>query len=145
MIQRLQSIFLLLASGSLGATYAFSYADTETAVAGTPFADQLLNVHDSVVLLIAIVVAAVVFFAAIFLYNNRKLQSKVVMLGIASAALGLGVVVGQFLKVSDELGTVAVDDGPSLYTNIAGLILGALGIRYINKDEKLVRSADRLR
>lgn len=145
MIQRIQSIFLLLASASLGGTFALPFADSSAPVADTLFADSLFSVFDSMPLMIGFGLAALLALLAIFLFNNRKLQKKIAG---ASGLLTLGsasFAIGQYMQQANELTGVTIDDEPGIFLPVAGFILAIMAVRFINKDEKLVRSADRLR
>ena len=85
MIQRLQSIFLLLASGSIASLFSpimslgkviHGHAD-----APSPLADGLFTISDDVSLMGLAGVAAAIFFVAIFLFKNRSLQANITQLG----------------------------------------------------------------
>lgn len=145
MIQRIQSIFLLLSGASLGGTFALPFADSSAPVAETLFADSFFTVFDSLPLMIGFGLAALSALIAIFLFNNRGLQKKVAS---ASAFLTIGSVcfaIGQYMQESEKLSGITIDDEPGLFLPAVGFILAILAVRYINKDERLVRSADRLR
>ncbi len=145
MIQRLQSIFLLLAGGCLGGTFALPYADSATAVPGTVFADGFFSNADSVGLAVLMGLAALAAVVAIFMYSNRQLQKN---LSLGSIILTLGAVgfgVFYFMQQGAAMGEVVVDEEPGAFLPLAAIVFDVLAIRYINKDEKLVRSADRLR
>ena len=145
MIQRIQSIFLLLASASLGGTFALPFADSSAPVADTLFADSLFSVFDSMPLMIGFGLAALLALVAIFLFNNRKLQKN---LASATALLALGTAcfaIGQYMQQANELAGVTIDDEPGIFLPAVGFVLAVMAVRFINKDERLVRSADRLR
>lgn len=145
MIQRIQSLLLLLASASLGGTFALPYADSAEPIPGTLFADGYFSNADSTWLMGLLGLAAVASAVAIFLYGNRKLQKNVTWVSALLTIAGIGFAVGFFMKQGEAMGTVAVDGEPGAVLPIAGAVLNILAARYINKDEKLVRSADRLR
>ncbi len=145
MIQRIQSIFLLLASASLGGTFALPFADSSAPVADTVFADSLFSVFDSMPLMIGFGLAALLALVAIFLFNNRKLQKNIAMVSAILTLAATGFAFGRYMKEAEQLTGVTIDDEPGIFLPAVGLILAVLAIRYINKDERLVRSADRLR
>jgi len=145
MIQRIQSIFLLLSGASLGSTFVLPFADSSAPVANTLFADSLFSVFDSMPLMIGFGLAALLAVVAIFLFNNRKLQKNI---ATASAILTLGSVafaIWQYMAQADLLSGITIDDEPGLFLPVVGFVLSILAVRFINKDERLVRSADRLR
>jgi len=49
------------------------------------------------------------------------------------------------MQDQDSLGNVTPDDGMGLYLPFVFLLFGFLAQRFIQKDEKLVQSMDRLR
>lgn len=143
MIQRIQSIFLLLASGACFSLFGLPVADTETVQPESAlFADQEFTLLDNPILMILIGLAGLLLLGGIFLYKNRKLQATLSKLSIAIITGGIGL---GFYELSTD---VAQDDATfasgTLFPVIA-IILAYLANVFINKDEKLVRSADRLR
>lgn len=146
MIQRIQSIFLLLA-GATGLTQpAVDFATVPAAVAGSElFADAQYDVFDSMGLLIPFLAGGALAVVAIFLFNNRKNQLLVSRISFLAYLVGIALTVIFYMRDAIYQGTAEPNDGVGLYLPIAGLILLILAMRYIGKDEKLVRSADRLR
>jgi hypothetical protein len=145
MIQRIQSIFLLLASASFGGTFALPFADSSAPVANTVFADSLYSVFDSMPLMIGFGLAALLALVAIFLFNNRKLQKNVASVAVLLALGAAGFAFGHYMQEADQLAGITIDDEPGIFLPAVGLILAVMAVRFINKDERLVRSADRLR
>jgi len=143
MIQRLQSIFLLLASGSCFGLFGTDAADSPAPVAdSTLFQDASFNVFDSPVLIGAFALAGVLLLASIFLFKNRPLQSKIAMVSILAVVIGVGFGLYLFFTARVPAG-VTPDVGLGL--PLVAIIFGILAGKYIKADEKLVRSADRLR
>lgn len=147
MIQRLQSIFLLLASGSCFGLFGTDAADSKVKIdASQLFNDGSYNVFDDPILMGAFGLAGLVFLADIFLFRNRPLQMKLSLVAVVLTILGVGY--GAFRYFNDTAAaatTDAVTPDLGLALPIVTLIFGVLARNYIKKDEKLVRSADRLR
>jgi|AntRauTorckE5430_2_1112549.scaffolds.fasta_scaffold00446_12 hypothetical protein len=146
MIQRLQSIFLLFASGSCFGLFGTDAADSDVTLDNSIlFSDASYNVFDDPVLMGIFGLAGVVFLADIFLFRNRPLQMKLSMLAVALTVTG--VAYGAFLYFTDTAAEIsaAVTPDVGLALPVITLIFGILARNYIQKDEKLVRSADRLR
>ena len=133
MIQRIQSIWLLLASAA-----AFSVLRLPFYYTPTPFALEI-NGSAQYSTLISLAFSACLSFITIFLYGNRMLQLKVVIVNFLLSAL-----IGFFIyKV-----VVANPGGGFTLPSIALFLLPILQILAmvkIYKDERLVKSADRLR
>ncbi len=149
MIQRIQSIFLLLATSALGGQFALPYLQTpaaDPARALPALADGVLNPLDNPGLLGLTVLAALISFVAIFLFKNRSLQARLAMV---AAAVGLMLLVLAAFTTKTTLdqtpsgGTTQFAFGLAL--PVLALLLNWLAARAIRKDESLVRSMDRLR
>ncbi len=145
MIQRVQSIYLLLSSGSFLGTFLTPFADSEIAVPNTVLADQEFSTMDSVGMIVLFAIAGLAALTAIFLYTNRKLQIQLSFGAMASGLLAYGVGVLAFMQDGDAMGNVAIEGEVGALFPLLGAIMAVLAVRHIRKDEKLVRSADRLR
>lgn len=143
MIQRIQSIFLFLAAGACFGLFGTDAADTAAPVAASElFADGSFTIFDDPILIGIFTLAGVLFLADIFLFRNRKLQ--ITLSRVALFLVGLGVGYGAFSWYNDPAGAQATPDF-GLAMPILSLVFAVLAVVYIKKDEKLVRSADRLR
>ena len=150
MIQRIQTVFLLLAGISIGLLFlnSISFASTtsEDSVANSSFSDGFFSLQDHVILIVLVGIGLLLFLGGVALFKNRPLQMKVTRLGIVATILVFILAVILFIidyqKLAD--GTkIEVEFG--IILPILAIVFGILGLRYINKDEKIVRSADRLR
>ncbi|MDF1672619.1 MAG: DUF4293 domain-containing protein [Vicingaceae bacterium] len=157
MLQRIQTIFLALVV-ILGILASFipvlSFADADSVyimnlyktVSVSETADMLsknmgVGVLQGVVQLLALVI--------IFLFKNRSLQMKLAKLNILLIALEIAAIVMYIDTVKSAIGEAAKDIEIGIKFGaiipILSLILTYLAIHFIKKDDKLVRSADRLR
>lgn len=145
MIQRIQSIFLALASGTFFGQFGLAFATSTQSESGF-FKDLVYNIHDHVGLLVVTLLGAIASLGAIFLYNNRPLQLRIAYLGIVLAVVLPALALLLFFSSGYKLdATTDVNDSLGIYLPIVSVVLLALAARFINKDEKLVRSSDRLR
>ena len=146
MIQRIQTIFLALAGLGIFGVFGLPFATTPEAIAtSTFFADADYDVQDHVIMMILFALSGLLTLGAIFLYNNRPLQSRIATFGLIANILAIVATVVLFLNFSGNVTPEQVEDGFGIYLPIVAIIFGFLAVRNINKDEKLVRSADRLR
>jgi len=133
MIQRIQTIWLLLASAAAFSVLRFPFYYTPT-----PFALEI-NGSAQYSTLISLAFSACLSFITIFLYGNRMLQLKVVIINFL-----LSVLVGYFVyKI-----VIANPGGGFTLPSLALFIIPVLQIMAmvnIYKDEMKVKSADRLR
>lgn len=143
MIQRIQSIFLLLAAAAALGLFGLPLAATAEPLSDSVlFADAQYQLGDHWSLMTAFGLAGVFLLAAIFLFRNRKLQMNLTLFGVLLSIIGAGI--SAFFFFSDTgANEAAASSGIGL--PVAAIIFGLLAYTYINKDEKLVRSADRLR
>ena len=133
MIQRIQTIWLLLASAAAFSVLRFPFYYTPT-----PFALEI-NGSAQYSTLISLAFSACLSFITIFLYGNRMLQLKVVIVNFL-----LSVLIGYFVyKI-----VIANPGGGFTLPSLALFIIPVLQIMAminIYKDEMKVKSADRLR
>jgi ABC-type proline/glycine betaine transport system permease subunit len=148
MIQRIQTIFLVLILGVFGILFAVPVFHTTV-----PYDDHTLvmalklqHLKISCISLLPIVLIALI---AIFMYKNRKRQLLVVNIGmLLSLTFFVLCIAFPELFSSSYLikdGKPIVEYGTGVY--LIGLIpaLFFLAGRFIKKDENLVKAADRLR
>lgn len=125
---------------------ALPYATTEAPVEGSAiFSDQVYNAQDNIGLLILFAVAGVLSLAAIFLFRRRQVQMRLAIFSAIALVVGIALGAIFFIQNSSDLGNAEVNDQIGAFLPLAGIILVLLAYRFINKDEKLVRSMDRLR
>jgi cell division protein FtsW (lipid II flippase) len=94
-------------------------------------------------LLISTIATAIIALANIFNYTNRALQKRLVFLNIVFiVALSFWIYVAA-KKIPGGLENASYNLGA--YFPVLAIIFLALALRGINNDEKLIKSADRLR
>ncbi|HEY2722404.1 MAG TPA: DUF4293 family protein [Chitinophagaceae bacterium] len=136
MIQRLQSLWLLVAGLLAALTFVFPFYSGNVIIDG-----KFLNLTASSHLATLILTGALVpgCLVIIFLYKDRKMQLRWTILALAISLLNIIVYFGQMKKfVSGNLSFAAV-------IFIAVPLFLFLAARGIWKDEKLIKSLDRLR
>lgn len=138
MIQRVQSIWLLLAAAFDAVTFRFPFYSGDWERDTIPAVIDL-NARTTIWLTILTIIAGLLAFVTIFLFDNRKTQLKLCYLGIF---LTLVLLTMYFLEMANFFsGTVAI--WAVFYFAI--LVCFILAARGIKRDEKLVRSMDRFR
>ncbi|MBK9736495.1 MAG: DUF4293 domain-containing protein [Saprospiraceae bacterium] len=145
MIQRLQSIFLLLSGICFFSLFGVPFATSSVAIPNL-LSDMVYNIQDNVILMILCGLGGLVSIVAIFLYNNRAFQIKLSYLATVFAILL--PVVAILLIYNEGTATTQADkiqDKFGIYLPIVSLVFSVLATRFINKDESTVRSMDRLR
>jgi hypothetical protein len=155
MIQRLQSVFLLITAMALAVflgtnTYIKTISPTES-VTVNPF--QLFHQVGTLstgkpIYYIAVLasIALIVSLVAIFMYKNRLRQMIFASINSIVMMLTLGVSVYHIL--TDARPMVAAGEETfqvGFFALIIAMVSNLIANRLIKRDEKLVRSADRMR
>lgn len=138
MLQRVQSVWLLLAGVFAFLTVKFPIYNGTKLTEGineyTP-----LSAGSNILLLIFTVALGLLPLIAIFLYKNRSMQIKLTL-----AALGVYIICSIFYFTSIKNFTQGAPSFWSVFYFLIPICL-LLAIRGIYKDQKLVKSIDRLR
>lgn len=136
MLQRIQTIYLLIAAGVSGGLcmylpYGVNKDQVELYACGKPFLFGMF------------LGSAVLSLISIFLFKNRKLQFVLGRINILLNFILLGVFVYWSLMVSGE--TEVSEKGIGMIIPIISIVLLVMANKAIKKDENLVKSVDRLR
>ncbi|GLR16652.1 DUF4293 domain-containing protein [Portibacter lacus] len=144
MIQRIQTIFLFLASASFFGLFGVPLATSNDTMAGI-FADKIYNIFDNPVLLGITIVGGLLALITIFLFKNRPLQKKLVY-GVMTMGI-IFIIVALLLVFQDNQSdlTANINEQFGIGLPILAILFGIFANRYIGKDDKLVKSMDRLR
>jgi uncharacterized membrane protein len=157
MIQRKQSLFLLIAALACGLTWLFPIGQVQQGeqvlrlmTHGVLDAEEVTVEEIGLPVPFHIVqsIVGVVFLSAILLFRDRKRQLRVVR-GAWLMALAVGVL--QFISMRSlqaylaQFGETSTTVGASLLLPLLAIVMGWLAERGIRQDEALVRSMDRLR
>ena len=136
MLQRIQSIWLLLASACAFLTLKLpTYSGTSPE--GIP-SSKLMGMPDFILTVVTVIIG-VLALVTIFLYNNRKLQFRFCLLGIFLEIL---LIVLYYLQISKFM------DGTYSLTSILHfgvLLFFFLAAKGILNDDKIIRESNRLR
>ena len=155
MLQRIQSIYLLLASLVVFALFLFPLAHNiyveakpiNLMVTGV-YQDvngTLVHTEDFLALTVVTAIIGIIPIIIIFLYKNRK-QQIAFSYGTILVIIGYSFWVAQTAKA--VTGGVTLDTknfGIGLFLCPAAILLLIMAIKGIQRDEKLIKSADRLR
>lgn len=145
MIQRKQSLWLLIAA-LLNACMLFTALYKWHEMVNGVDTVKELRVNDHYPSMVIVLVITLLPLLAIFMYNNRKRQTMMTMVSIVGTMSFIGIMLSRVTAV----GKMTPPPAGATYwvgavlpvISTLFLILAILGIR---RDEKLVRSMDRLR
>ncbi len=156
MIQRIQSVFLLLLAIAMIVLlflpiWQETVPQTDQQLELTAF--QLTNTAggnpvsiSSIAIGILAILSACVALYEIFQYKNRLTQIKLGMLNTLLIAALLGAIIYYSLYVGEDINPAVQGEREiGFYFPVVALLLNSLSNRFISRDEKLVRSVDRLR
>ncbi|OJJ23235.1 hypothetical protein BKI52_02450 [marine bacterium AO1-C] len=157
MIQRIQSVFLLIVGVCMICTFFFpvlkkstsqgSIELTYTEMTYTAKATKQKKTTKTFYMAILAAAAAVVSLFAMSKFKNRLLQMK---LGLLNSLVMCGILGFTMYFISQGEKMIGSNLGyqnftVGFYLPIVGLISNILANRFIRKDEKLVRESDRMR
>jgi hypothetical protein len=141
MLQRMQSVWLLLAAIFAILTIKFSFYSGNLEVPGQPASFQYLTASFSIWILIVTIVLVCIAGIDIFLYKNRKLQGRLAILGIVFSLLNIFLYLKEIHRFVENQGSHTIT---SVFVFVIP-VLFFLAWRGIYRDQKLVKSLDRLR
>jgi hypothetical protein len=144
MLQRIQTIYLLIAillAGPVAFLVPF-WAGSEDELV---FLNTLLQTEELSLMVIpaAFIVSAIIAVLTLLSYKNRTKQIIYNRLNIVINFLLLGIVVYHQLKLPG--GAVVSEKGIGVFIPLMIIVFLALANKAIIKDDKLVKSVDRLR
>ena len=143
MIQRIQSVYLLLAGIISGALIFF--VNLWTTTIGSISSLDLIYSGSFPEKGVSIIffLSALLSIVAIFLFKNRQLQFVIVRLNILINLILLGLLIYLSLTLSGE--AMVSEKGIGMFLPIIVVLVLVLANKAIKKDEDLVKSVDRLR
>lgn len=157
MIQRIQSVYLLLAALAAGLLFFFPIAtfwddisflfavNYVKDISNTP--QSLFNQVFTVPSMVISGINALLPLVILFLFKNRKLQMQLVKLTGLMILSFIALIFFYYVPTIENTLQVEADYSGhfGMYLPLASLVFMVLAYRGIAKDEKLVRAADRLR
>lgn len=161
MIQRIQSVFLLLVSiiAIVAILVPMHYLsiniqmeEGNSAISAIGLVQQVVAVDNETDQATdykkagALAIIGLIAFVTIFLYKNRALQMRLVRLNIMASvlfAIGMAYFVYKYFQSIEVIEYSIKPAGCIAIASI--LLLNILALKYIRKDDNLVKSADRFR
>ena len=148
MIQRIQTIYLLIAIGAF-ITEFFSplLKSSQSAVTGM-YQDAQVMVKEDQISLVLLAVTCLLSILSIFLFKNRNVQKQLILITIILLLTGNGYTGYAILAPTQEitsLSQASIFPGLGSFMPLIALIVLVLAYRGVSKDEKIVKSMDRLR
>ncbi len=155
MIQRIQSLFLFLAFSAGLAAFFFPIAGfwsntyvVKLWVLGVREATYYeVDWPDTIYLIALLGLTTLMSFVIIFLYRQRLAQLRMIRFNILLNVIFLALIFFYYVPEVEAITQVSADyiGEAGMYLILASIVFLLLASRFITRDEKLVRSADRLR
>ena len=139
MIQRIQTIYLLLATI---ASIVMGLAPLGTIINKETMDQSLFGGQQALPILILGILSGCIAFGSIFLFNNRKLQLNIVRSN--AVLIGIFMAVCIYYLVFNSVTKIDLPR-PGIEFPFFALVFNILGMKGIKADEKLIKSMDRLR
>lgn len=155
MIQRIQTVYLLFAALVIFSLYLFPLAH-DVLIDGIPSTIKVTGIYQTIngqvankasfVALTAVTaLVGLIPLVIVFLFRNRKQQVALCYSAIL-VIIGFSFWVAQTVKNATGGVVLSTNNmGIGIFLSSISIVLLILAAKSINKDEKLVRSADRLR
>lgn len=156
MIQRIQSLFLFFAFAASILMFFFPIAEFLSDFHYyklylmefknmAPSTEQIFSNYFTFPLIAFVLIIGLLSLITIFMYKKRRVQLKLIQISILlSIILIVGVFFGYPEAIKGQINTEA-NFGISSYLTLVALVFLVLANRGIKRDEKLIRSSDRLR
>lgn len=161
MIQRIQTVYLTLAFAAMALLFAFplaqffaengAYVFSVTGLKNmVPLAPGEMPVFRSVIFLPIVIVAVAIGLLdlyTIFQYKNRALQVKLTNIAVLLTIAFIMGIFFLYIPFIEKKINIVPDYRKAfgIYLPLVALVFEVMANRAIKRDEKLVRSADRLR
>ena len=146
MIQRIQTVYLLMAALCSGCALFFPFFTGDTIPNVPIFADGVYNTQDHVSLMGVATVAILDALMTVFLYKNRKQQA---LLSLFVAVANIAFIAIMLVLLNSQMNFVdaihKLHLGMGAIMPVLSVVFAIMARRSIVADDRLVRSMDRLR
>lgn len=137
MIQRIQTVWLLLSAIVIASTLYFNVFRLAD---GT-----LLNLQDNYLAIVLVALSAILSMVALFNFRKRNIQLNMIWLNILVVT---GLLVWMFFSIEEAKGTISDQGGAyqfGAFVPLISVVLLFMARSGIRKDVKLLKAYDRLR
>ena len=149
MIQRKQTLFLLIAMLLILLTLMFPFIETNLILFDS-FTMEQLNINNPIIInsfpiAIYVIILSVLHLLAIFMFKKRPLQMRITIFSLILSVGFYGLLLFYHFQAKEQLGLEFSMYKYTLITPLIAAVFDFLAFKGIQKDEILVRAADRLR
>ena len=141
MIQRIQTIWLLLCAACAGLAFVLPFGTSFVSAVGTDNVEgEPMTALTHQLVMIFIINIIICSLGAIFLYKKRNIQQLLTIIAILHSIVGIAFMVYTAMFQSNHTSLSYGIVAPFL-----AFVFALLALKGIRKDEKLVKNLDRLR
>lgn len=148
MIQRIQTVFLFICAIAMSVQLFLPLVSVNPVQATGLYQDGLLFTREDIIALILVALAVLLPLIAIFLFKNRNLQKNLILVSIIGLFGGVVAAAVAFVPPTQAIINSLSSKlrlQPAIFMPLLGLISLILAYRYVVKDQKIIKSMDRLR
>lgn len=149
MIQRIQSIYLLLSTILLGLVFVFPFGTLVSEVQYTynvfAISADATNSFSTLPVAVLVGIATLLSFVSIFLFKNRPLQNRLNVLAMILMVVTPAVAYLYATFGMEKFAAQSMTYGVAYILPICSLVFSFLAFKAIQKDNNLIRSLDRIR
>lgn len=149
MLQRKQTLFLLLSVILYSITYYFPYGQYGSnlllSYRAVDSNNTMISGISTYYFAIPLSIAATITLISIFLYGNRQRQMGTVRLTFIFFAVSFVLLSLYMMKAQNAFPDESIKPGISFFLPFGSFFLNMFALRAIRKDDQLVKSVDRIR
>lgn len=143
MIQRIQSVFLVMVDVVLVILIFVPFMTTKSPMPGEP--DMPSTILDYPAAIVGQALLCIIAAAALAMFKNRKLQMRLCIIGMFLSALYTSLLAAIPMILNDTFGNDLSQIAPGTWISLANFLMFFLAWRFVKKDDELVKSMDRIR
>lgn len=148
MIQRWQTVFLMIAAAGLSIQLFYPLLSATPGVIPGFFQDGLLFTREDTIAAGLLILTGLLAVIAIFLYKQRDIQKKVIVssiLVLLASLAAAGIAFEGETRLATASAEASLRPQLGLFMPVIGILFLFLAHRFVVKDQKIIKSMDRLR
>lgn len=148
MIQRWQTVFLFLAAAGLTIQVFYPLFSAAPGVIPGHFQDGVLFTSEDSISMGLLILSGLIAIIAIFMYKQRDNQKKMIigsMLVLLACVAAASIAFQGEIRLATASAEASLRPQVGLFMPVIHMVFLFLAYRYVVKDQKIIRSMDRLR
>ena len=148
MIQRIQTVFLILAVCTIGLEVFTPIVRSSITETSGVYQDGLLFIKEDILSMSILIIAAVLALITILLFKNRRIQKWLILLSIAGVFICNLLFGWLYLPITQHImknTQATIQPGLGAFMPIVTVLALIFAYKGVKKDDIKIRSMDRLR